>query len=97
MVPNKWTMHPILHKSPPGSWLGIRLRLSKFSFLPNDLHQKHAKDVKILNLSKWLAGVYIDFCAILQETFCFNFWFNHTTSVETGEVNSIGLTSHTLA
>ncbi|XP_073731613.1 pleckstrin homology domain-containing family G member 5 isoform X2 [Misgurnus anguillicaudatus] len=29
MVPNKWTMHPILHKSPPRSWLGIRLRLNE--------------------------------------------------------------------
>lgn len=29
MVPNKWTMHPILHKSPPKSWLGIRLRLNE--------------------------------------------------------------------
>ncbi|XP_066526347.1 pleckstrin homology domain-containing family G member 5 isoform X2 [Hoplias malabaricus] len=27
MVPNKWTMNPALHKSPPRSWLGIRLRL----------------------------------------------------------------------
>lgn len=32
MVPNKWIMHPVLHKSPPRSFLGIRLRLSKFSF-----------------------------------------------------------------
>lgn len=29
MVPNKWIMHPVLHKSPPRSWLGIRLRLNE--------------------------------------------------------------------
>ncbi|KAK7132674.1 hypothetical protein R3I93_019036 [Phoxinus phoxinus] len=29
MVPNKWIMHPGLHKSPPRSWLGIRLRLNE--------------------------------------------------------------------
>ncbi|KAG9269106.1 pleckstrin homology domain-containing family G member 5-like isoform X3 [Astyanax mexicanus] len=29
MVPNKWTMNPSLHKSPPRSWLGIRLRLNE--------------------------------------------------------------------
>ncbi|XP_059397320.1 pleckstrin homology domain-containing family G member 5-like isoform X2 [Carassius carassius] len=34
MVPNKWIMHPVLHKSPPRSWLGIRLRL----------HEKPAQD-----------------------------------------------------
>lgn len=31
MVPNKWIMHPVLHKSPPRSWLGIRLRLHEKS------------------------------------------------------------------
>lgn len=31
MVPNKWIMHPALHKSPPRSWLGIRLRLHEKS------------------------------------------------------------------
>ncbi|KAK6308343.1 hypothetical protein J4Q44_G00216140 [Coregonus suidteri] len=30
MVPNKWTMNSVLqHKSPPRSWLGLRLRLSE--------------------------------------------------------------------
>ncbi|KAG1960793.1 pleckstrin homology domain-containing family G member 5 isoform X2 [Pimephales promelas] len=29
MVPNKWIIHPGLHKSPPRSWLGIRLRLNE--------------------------------------------------------------------
>ncbi|XP_067227078.1 pleckstrin homology domain-containing family G member 5 isoform X1 [Chanodichthys erythropterus] len=29
MVPNKWIMHPVLHKSPPRSFLGIRLRLNE--------------------------------------------------------------------
>ncbi|XP_026188268.1 pleckstrin homology domain-containing family G member 5 isoform X3 [Mastacembelus armatus] len=28
MVPNKWTMNSVLHKSPPRSWLGLRLRLN---------------------------------------------------------------------
>ncbi|KAF7209204.1 pleckstrin homology domain-containing family G member 5 isoform X2 [Nothobranchius furzeri] len=28
MVPNKWTMNSALHKSPPRSWLGLRLRLN---------------------------------------------------------------------
>ncbi|XP_041859152.1 LOW QUALITY PROTEIN: pleckstrin homology domain-containing family G member 5 [Melanotaenia boesemani] len=28
MVPNKWTMSSVLHKSPPRSWLGLRLRLN---------------------------------------------------------------------
>ncbi|XP_028437980.1 pleckstrin homology domain-containing family G member 5 isoform X2 [Perca flavescens] len=29
MVPNKWTMNSVLHKSPPRSWLGLRLRLNE--------------------------------------------------------------------
>ncbi|XP_052450494.1 pleckstrin homology domain-containing family G member 5 isoform X4 [Carassius gibelio] len=29
MVPNKWIMHPVLLKSPPRGWLGIRLRLNE--------------------------------------------------------------------
>ncbi|KAF3860912.1 hypothetical protein F7725_001167 [Dissostichus mawsoni] len=28
MVPNKWTMNSVLHKSPPRSWLGLRLRIN---------------------------------------------------------------------
>ncbi|XP_061646760.1 pleckstrin homology domain-containing family G member 5 isoform X3 [Phyllopteryx taeniolatus] len=28
MVPNKWTMNSVLHKSPPRSWLGLKLRLN---------------------------------------------------------------------
>ncbi|XP_013883407.1 pleckstrin homology domain-containing family G member 5 isoform X2 [Austrofundulus limnaeus] len=28
MVPNKWSMNSVLHKSPPRSWLGLRLRLN---------------------------------------------------------------------
>lgn len=28
MVRNKWTMNSVLHKSPPRSWLGLRLRLN---------------------------------------------------------------------
>ncbi|KAK2851868.1 hypothetical protein Q5P01_008144 [Channa striata] len=28
MVPSKWTMNSVLHKSPPRSWLGLRLRLN---------------------------------------------------------------------
>lgn len=32
MVPNKWSMNSALHKSPPRSWLGLRLRLSKCKF-----------------------------------------------------------------
>ncbi|KAL6119453.1 plekhg5 [Pungitius sinensis] len=28
MVPTKWTMNSVLHKSPPRSWLGLRLRLN---------------------------------------------------------------------
>ncbi|XP_037627765.1 pleckstrin homology domain-containing family G member 5 isoform X3 [Sebastes umbrosus] len=28
MVPNKWIMNSVLHKSPPRSWLGLRLRLN---------------------------------------------------------------------
>ncbi|KAI1897121.1 hypothetical protein AGOR_G00079860 [Albula goreensis] len=29
MVPNKWNMNSVLHKSPPKSWLGLRLRLNE--------------------------------------------------------------------
>ncbi|XP_051517811.1 pleckstrin homology domain-containing family G member 5 isoform X2 [Myxocyprinus asiaticus] len=36
MVPNKWTLHPVLHKSPPKSWLGIRLRLNEKPALEED-------------------------------------------------------------
>lgn len=28
----EWTMNSVLHKSPPRSWLGLRLRLSKYKF-----------------------------------------------------------------
>nr|XP_057907907.1 pleckstrin homology domain-containing family G member 5 isoform X2 [Doryrhamphus excisus] len=28
MVPNKWSMNSVLHKSPPRSWLGLKLRLN---------------------------------------------------------------------
>ncbi|XP_077584023.1 pleckstrin homology domain-containing family G member 5 isoform X1 [Stigmatopora nigra] len=28
MVPSKWTMNSVLHKSPPRSWLGLKLRLN---------------------------------------------------------------------
>lgn len=29
MVPSKWSMNAVLHKSPPRSWLGLRLRLNE--------------------------------------------------------------------
>ncbi|CAL8251080.1 unnamed protein product [Arctogadus glacialis] len=29
MVPSKWTMNSVLHKSPPRSWLGLKLRLNE--------------------------------------------------------------------